>query len=396
MARWRVACDACEASAWIGAAPGGFDAWCEACQAGAFAAAPERAPRCGACGRPMTTGEPRFIELYGELQNLAAVLAAWKGDAAPLAALLPERPRFLSDRNPPAAEPGDPPRLREGLEALARGDFAAAASRLAEPAEERDEPRRRRALAIALERRGDRDGAGQALAAVRGAGEDAAVRLERGALHARRGDFARAREDFAHAGDGYEARWNRAAIEVYEAVGVSGAPDTVRLAAARRALGTPSSAWSDFTIGRLLWTLLIERAQKSGADETAVLRAAEGEFEFNTFWDRAAVLSGWARLGARAELERLAPALAREGADALAGEPALAGQPVLAAPLAEARRAIAAARPAEAAAAIGVLLARDDLGRYRVPCRACGRGSVGVAEFAEDEVAEPVAEREGA
>jgi len=35
------------------------------------------------------------------MQNLAAVLSAWSGDPAPLAALLPDRPRFLTDLDPP-------------------------------------------------------------------------------------------------------------------------------------------------------------------------------------------------------------------------------------------------------------------------------------------------------
>jgi hypothetical protein len=341
----------------------------------------------------MTTGEPRFIEIFGELQNLTAVLSAWLGDAAPLRGLLPERPRFLSDRNPPAFEAGDPPRLREGLEALARGDFGAAATLLAAPAPEGVEPRRRRALAIALERRGDTAAAERALAEIRGSNETTAVRLERGALHARRGDFAPAREDFERAGDGYEARWNRAALEVHEAVGERGAPDAARIAAARRALGAPSSAWSDHTVGRLLWTLLVERALRLGDVETGVLRAAEAEFEFASFWDRAAVLSAWAQLGARAEAARVAPGLARDRATALADEPALAGSPEFAAAFARVRAAIDAGQPAAALAAVLPLLARADLRRYRVPCVACGRGSVGVAEFVEDETGEPVGER---
>jgi hypothetical protein len=396
MARWKVACDACEAAAWIGTAPGGFDAWCEACQLGAFVPATGSAPRCRMCGRAMTTGEPRFIEIYGELQNLAAVLSAWLGDAAPLRGLLPERPRFLSDRNPPAFEAGDPPRLREGLEALARGDFGAAASLLAEPAPQGAEPRRRRALAIALERRGDLAEAERALAGIRGAHETAAVLLGRGALHARRGDFKQAREDFARAGDGYEARWNRAALEVHEAVAERGAPDAARIAAARRALGAPSSAWSDHTVGRLLWTLLVERALRLGAVDANVLRAAETEFEFATFWDRAAVLAAWAQLGAREEAARVAAALAHECAAALADEPALAGSPEFAAAFARVRAAIDTEQPSAALEAVAALLARADLRRYRVPCAACARGSVGVAEFVEDEAGEPVGERSDA
>jgi hypothetical protein len=92
MARWNVACDACDASAWMGAANGGFDAWCEACQIAAKTGPEPAAARCPRCGGGLTFGEPRFIEIFGELQNLAAVLSAWQGDPAPLTALLPERP----------------------------------------------------------------------------------------------------------------------------------------------------------------------------------------------------------------------------------------------------------------------------------------------------------------
>ncbi|MGH7741339.1 MAG: hypothetical protein ACRENS_04885 [Candidatus Eiseniibacteriota bacterium] len=384
MARWNLACDACEASAWIGGAAAGFDAWCEACQRAVPLPAGEAGASCAACARPLTTTEPRFIEIFGELQHLAAVLSAWQGDAAPLAALLPERPRFLSDRNPPAGEPGDDAALRAGLEALSRGDFADAARRLEAPASGAGEARRLRALAIALERRGDVERAERVLEGVHGIGETAALRLERGALRARRGDFARAREDFALAGDGHEGRWNRAAVEVHEAVGPQGAPDATRLAAARRAAGTPSSAWSDHTVGRLLWALLIERTSRRAELEISVLRAAEAEFEFHTFWDRAAVIEGYARLGAAEELRRLAPPLALELGNALAGQPALAPPGEIGAALQAANAAIAAGHPGAALEVVNLLRARADLAHYRVPCRACGRGSVGVAEFLED------------
>jgi hypothetical protein len=383
MARWNVACDTCDASAWIGTAAGGTDAWCEACQIGA-AAVPEAA-RCARCGGPLTTSEPRFIEIFGELQNLAAVLSAWQGDPAPLAALLPERPRFLSDRTPPEIDPGDPEWLREGLAALAHGDFAVAATQLAKQAPPAAEARRRRAFAIALERRGDAAGAERVLEDIRGAGETPALLLERGTLRARRGDLARASEDFARAGDGYEARWNRAAIEVYEAVGEAGAPDAARLEAARHAAGEPSSAWSDHTVGRLLWTLLIERAARHGALDPQVLRDAEGEFEFASFWDRAAVIEGWARLGRAEDAARLAAPLAFECAAALAEQPGLRGASDIAAVLGRAAAAIQAGQPSEARQLVRSLMERGDLSHYRVPCRACGRGTVGIAEFVDDQ-----------
>ena len=384
MARWRVDCDTCGASAWIGTASGEADVWCEACQLGARVGPGPEAGHCARCGGALDASEPRFIEIFGELQNLAAVLAAWQCQPAPLAALLPERPRFLSDRTPPEIEHDDPEWLREGLGALARGEFEAAAVRLANPAPPPAEPRRLRALAIALERRGDVAGAERALEGVRGAGETPALLLERGTLRARRGDLARAREDFARAGDAFEARWNRAALELHEAVGESGAPDAARLAAARRAAGEPSNAWSDHTVGRLLWTLLVERASRQGSFDSQVLRAAEDEFEFATFWDRAAVIEGYARLGAAAEAARLAAPLARECATALAAQPALRGASEIAERLARAVADIESGRPREAQERALALMARNDLSHYRVPCLACGRGSVGVDEFVDD------------
>lgn len=383
MTRWNVVCDSCGASAWIGPGAAG-GAWCEACQR----AAPSAADRCEGCGRALTHGEPRFVEILGELQNLAAVLAAWQGDAAPLAALLPERPRFLSDRNPPASESGDPEWLRAALATLARGDFASAAAQLKREAPAGAEARRRRALAIALERRGDAAEAERVLDGIQGADETPALRLERGALHARRGDLERAREDFARAGDSYEARWNRAALELYQALGTEGAPDPARLAAARRAAGEPSSAWSDHTVGRLLWALLIERAERRGRIEPAVLAAAEREFEFDTFWDRAAVLEGYARLRRADDVARIARPLALELVAALTDQPAIAAAPVLDSGLALARGAIERGDARAASAAIRTLQAREDLPRYRIPCRHCGAGSVGIAEIAEDEADE--------
>ena len=385
MARWKVACDACGASAWIGAAAGGADAWCEACQLGERIGPGLEAARCARCGGPLTASEPRFIEIFGELQNFAAVLAAWQGEPAPLAALLPERPRFLSDRTPPAIERDDTETLRAGLGALARGEFEVAAVQLAIPAPAPAEPRRLRALAIALERRGDVAGAGRALEGIRGAGETPALLLERGALRARRGELARAREDFARAGDGFEARWNRAALEVHDAVGESGAPDAARLTAARRVAGEPSSAWSDHTVGRLLWTLLVERAARRGSFDSNVMRAAEGEFEFATFWDRAAVIEGYARLGATAEAARLAAPLALECATALAAQPALRGDSDIANALARAIADLESERPRAARERALALMARADLSHYRVPCLVCARGSVGVEEYVDDQ-----------
>ena len=74
MSRWRVSCDTCEIAAWIGRRDEGFDAWCEGCQS-ATRIAPAASPApWSLCGTELTVGEPRFEELYGEIQNLAAVL----------------------------------------------------------------------------------------------------------------------------------------------------------------------------------------------------------------------------------------------------------------------------------------------------------------------------------
>ncbi|HET7226820.1 MAG TPA: hypothetical protein VFK69_14020, partial [Candidatus Eisenbacteria bacterium] len=125
MTRWHLTCDRCDASVWTGARGEAFDAWCEACQRPAGVASRADAV-CPGCGAPLTLGAPRFEELYGELQQLEAVLGAWAGDAAPLARLLPERPVFLTDLDPPEPAPGDPPVLAGALERLAAGEFTAA------------------------------------------------------------------------------------------------------------------------------------------------------------------------------------------------------------------------------------------------------------------------------
>src|SRR5690242_9975213 len=99
-ARWRLACDACGAGGVIGPrADGARDAWCEACRRAQVVAAvaPGVTPACERCGGPLSIDAPRFVEAFGAVQDLAAVVAAWRGDPAPLRALLPERPRFLTD-----------------------------------------------------------------------------------------------------------------------------------------------------------------------------------------------------------------------------------------------------------------------------------------------------------
>ncbi len=367
----------------------GFDAWCEACQTPQrLVAAPAPGTRCTRCGSPLAA-LPRFVELWGELQHLDAVLGAWAGDVTPLATLLPERPRFVTDLTPPAPAPDDPPVRVALLAAVARGDWRAA---LAAPAD--DGARARAARAIAHERLGHAEEAIAEWDAVLAAGEDSRARLARGALLARAGRAAAAARDLERAGGSFEARWDRAALLVHEAVATShGVPDATRLSPARAEAGPASDYWSDPTVGRLLWSLLVERElarTEAGAralpeGSRAALRAAESEFEHDTFWDRAMLLVGWARLGAQEEVARIAAPLARRQSAALLDEPAFAGRP-----LADVARALAAARsamdmgdPVEARHDIAEAFGRDDLKRFRIPCAACGRGSVGIEETAE-------------
>src|SRR5262249_57946600 len=105
-------------SAWIGSAGDHRDAWCEACQRAVATALDDDAPVCDRCGERLTLGEPRFEELYGRVQDAVAVLEAWCGDSTRLAPLVPERPRFLSDLDPPGANSADDPELARGLRAL--------------------------------------------------------------------------------------------------------------------------------------------------------------------------------------------------------------------------------------------------------------------------------------
>src|SRR2546423_1718528 len=134
MPRWHVACDSCGAEAWIGGRANGVDAWCEACQRATTLAhqGPVAAATCPSCGvSPLSTGGLRFEELYGQLQDVVVVLSAWNGDAAPLEALLPDRPRFLPDLNPPPVHARDDAAAVDALERLRHGDFAGARERLA-------------------------------------------------------------------------------------------------------------------------------------------------------------------------------------------------------------------------------------------------------------------------
>jgi hypothetical protein len=388
--RWRLACDACGVEAWIGPANGGaYDTWCEGCQrAERRDRAPADGDACTRCGAPLAAA-PRFVELWGELQHLDAVLAAWAGDPSALVAILPERPRFLSDLDPPAPGVGDPAERAAALGALKSGEWQVTLRDRADP-----DTRMHAARAIAFERLGDLAAAQEEWDALLANCEDPRARLARGALRARRGSFEQAAEDLGLAGTSFEARWNRAACLLHLAVRDSeGLPAPELLARARAEAGEPSAYWSDPTVGRLLWSLLVERelARAGGSHARLAdgarrtLRAAEAQFEHATFWDRAMMVAGWARLGAFDECGRNAAPLVRELAAELLREPALTGARLQ--DLAETVDAAgeAAARDDAAAAhkAIAPALAREDLRHFRIPCAACGRGAVGVEETAE-------------
>ncbi len=420
MARWQVGCDTCSSSGWIGPEPNGREAWCEGCQRPIdLGRAPGGEVRCPDCGLEPSTEAPFFVELYGELQNLWAVASAWAGDPAPLAAILPERPRYLTDLGPPEARDDDPEPVREALAHLLHGEFADARDGLEawfrSPDSSRGsgnasgsssmEARVHRALGIARQRTKDLSGAEeQYTEALKREPRDSAARLDRGALRAIRGDFAAAREDFDLAGDSREARWNRAALRVLEAVAVTpGLPDRSTIEAARASAGAPSDYWSDHTVGRLLWSALVERALAARADEeatraergaaraattrseAATLRAAEQELEFLTFWDRALVVHGYAALGMTPECAEAAAPLLEQGLDALLSRPAITGPAGedLRPTIEKARDAVRRRQPGPAVEELGQLMAREDLQHYRVPCIRCQRGTLGVVAFEE-------------
>ena len=97
------------------------------------------------------------------------------------------------------------------------------------------------------------------------------------------------------------------------------------------------------------------------------------------------MIHGWALLGQRAQAIESGLPVVVDLLAKLAREPALRGA---------ALRDVAAAVTApidgehvtEARARFDALLRRDDLRRYRIPCRRCGRGSLGV-EGMDDEAA---------
>src|SRR5262245_7652492 len=171
LARRLLRCDHCEASAWIGFSGDRHDVWCERCQRPASLPSDVESARCPHCDEALTLGDPRFEEIYGHLQNLVAVLEAGRGDAGRLATLVPERPRFLSDLDPPERQDGDGEATHAALEALRAGAFGDASKRLeailASYTEDGTLPARLwRALAVARQRLGDLAGAEEAFSRV--------------------------------------------------------------------------------------------------------------------------------------------------------------------------------------------------------------------------------------
>ncbi|MFN8588339.1 MAG: hypothetical protein U0704_11140 [Candidatus Eisenbacteria bacterium] len=225
--RVRVGCDGCAARAWIAAA----EPWCEGCQLAREAGA----PACGTCGAPLARSTPRFVELFGELQRLDAVLHAWDGEPEVLARLLPARPRVVGDRTPPEARAGDAPALAALLAHVRAGRWRDALA-----TDAADGARGHAARAIALERTGDAARALAEWSAALAQDDTPQSRLSRGALHAAAGDWKAAEADFARAGDTPAAGWNRAAAIVHRAVAKTpGLPDPNAVARARAEAGEP-------------------------------------------------------------------------------------------------------------------------------------------------------------
>jgi tetratricopeptide (TPR) repeat protein len=325
------------------------------------------------------------------VQHLDAVLAAWLGEPEWLGALLPERPRFHTDLTPVDADAGSPADTRALHEIVRLGRYGEALPGLEAAVTERpQDPTLWTSLAIAAERHGNLERAEEAWTHVIEIRDAPRARLARGVLRARRAALDGAAADFAHAGDSHEARWNRAALAVLRAVALTpGLPAHDTLEAARAEAEAPEGAWHEPTVGRLLWTLLVERAQmraREGASpcpDERVLRAAELELEFDSFWDRGLLLHGYALLSMRGEAARIAMGVATDLARHLTGTRALhgaAGEPLLAVVKDVAAR-IDREAPAEARAALGPLLARTDLRMYRFPCAACDAGTIGVESF---------------
>ncbi|NOT32792.1 MAG: hypothetical protein HOP12_01345, partial [Candidatus Eisenbacteria bacterium] len=268
-------------------------------------------------------------------------------------------------------------------------EWKAAREALAALAPAAGAPRAWAALGIAHQRLGEHAEAEAAFdRALLGTPAESSLRLNRGALRARRLDFDGARADFEPAGERHEARWNRAALRVLETVATTSGPaPRAAIEAARTDAGAPSSYWSDHTVGRLLFSALVERSHREyNASAEAELRDAEQWMEFDTFWDRALILHGYASLALATRVEALASEMAHSQLVTLRAEPPVRGASGswIAAPLEAVAADLEHGEPAVAARRLATLMELPALRHYRVPCVACGRGALGV-EACEEE-----------
>jgi hypothetical protein len=387
LTRWRVACDHCDAAWTIGESDGGTRAWCESCQDERWVQGERVASACDACGAALAFGAPRFVELWGRLQNIAAVLAAIDGDPVPLGRLLPERPRFLTDLDPPNPTREDDADARAALDALAFGDLRARAGCSRRSSRDRASRRTRGAGSPSPPSAPARSTWPSAYDHVLAEVEDPASRLARGALRARRGDVAGARADSDRAGDAREARWNRGALMALDALRAEGdaAPRAVGAGARRGGSAVAVLERADDRPARVRPRGRAPARTRARLEPSDVkdLEDAAAELEFETFWDRALVIHGWALLGQRAPAVENGMPVVVDLVAKLAREPALRG-PALRDVAAAVTAPIDVARLADARARFDALLRRDDLRRYRIPCRRCGRGSLGVDGVDED------------
>jgi hypothetical protein len=222
------------------------------------------------------------------------------------------------------------------------------------------------------------------------AGEDERARLARGALLARAGRLDEAAQDLER--PAARSRRAGAARRCSSPRRSTAARRTPRRSRARAPSGEPAAYWSDPTVGRLLFSLLVSRAlatdesepRHASDAERARLRAAERQLEHDTFWDRALVLVGWVRVGAPDEAARVASrsrAPRRERSRPNRRWPARRSRESRWRSAMRAARSRRASRPG-ASGARGRTRARRPRALPH-PCGRCGRGTVGVDEVLE-------------
>lgn len=279
-------------------------------------------PLCAACGQPL----PRFPELWGQLQQLDAVLHAWDGDAQPLAMLLPERPRFVGSLTLPDSSEGD-----KGAPAHA---------------------------ALAHERRGDAADADMELA-----GDTAAACWNRASLAVHR-EIART-----------PGLPGKSAIAAARALAGAPSPFWTDQTIGRLVWSLVSER------------VLARREVGEMMDfDLSQLREAEDLFEFATFWDRAMVLVTYSRLELTGDTGRVALPLAREVAAALLAEPPMRGAALaeFAAAVTAAYDAASQRLPRPAWRALYLWMRDERLKQGRMPCAGCGKGTFGVERSERD------------